>query len=145
MSDAGSKEPSGGRSLALPAALALVLAGAMVTLFVVLTRSSGAGRAAIERSVTAVQEGDDGALVKVAGEEAESIRQAFLDARSFSISNFQSQRGTSCFWVKLHQRGRDVDARFVLAERGDTAEVIAVSLARGCQCPTDIDRPCHLE
>ena len=122
--------------------LAVVLGGAMAVLVVTLTRAHGEGTRAIEGYVERIKAG---AVVSdaVAGDEAEAVGRAIRASESMSVGNFQSQRGTSCFWVTLHARP-DVDARFVLAERSSDAEVTRISLVRDCECPDDDELPCHL-
>jgi hypothetical protein len=123
--------------------LAFVLTGSMVVLVVVLTRASSSGREAIERYVASIKKGET-VSVSVGGREADAVTKALRDSRSFSIANFQSQQDTACFWVTLRNATTNVDARFVLAERSSKQEVTAASLARECECPVDVHRPCGL-
>jgi hypothetical protein len=129
---------------ALSGVFALILVGAMVTLVVVLTRACGAGGKSIEAYVASIRAGAN-VTPALAGVEAEAVTKALRDSRSLSVGNFQSQQGTSCFWVTMKGNGPSVDVRFVLAERPDKEEVVAVSLARECECPVDIHKPCALK
>ncbi len=124
--------------------MVVVMGGAMITLVVVLTRGHADGRKAIEAYVASVKGGTD-ATPAAAGLEADAVTKAVRASTSFSVSNFQSQHDTSCFWVTLHGGGADVDAQFVLGERASKTEVTAVSLKRSCDCPDDASQACHLE
>jgi len=129
-------------NLAFQIVFGAVLVGSMVTLFVVLTRASDAGRDAIQAYVGAIRGGAP-VTPQTAGDEAESVARALRASSSFSISNFQSQQSTSCFWVALRGGPKEVEARFVLADE-PKVHVVGASLARRCDCPIDIDQPCHL-
>lgn len=144
MTEGKSEEKRSGMGRGLGCLFALVLGGAMATLAVVLIRGHDEGRKAIDGYVASIK---GGAAVSDAagGREAEAVTKALRASTSISVSNFQSQHDTSCFWVTLHGGGADVDARFVLAERSSKIEVTAVSLARSCDCPDDASEPCHLE
>lgn len=127
----------------LAALLAVTLIGAMITLVVVLSSASSTGREAIEAYLSSIRSGASVAQ-SIAGDEAESLTKELRQSKSFSISNFQSQADTSCFWVTL-QGEKKVEARFVLAEKDGQTIVTAASLLRECDCPIDFDLACRLE
>lgn len=138
------KDKGKGLGLGFGCFMVVVLGGAMITLVVVLTRGHADGRKAIDAYVASVKGGTDVAP-SAAGQEADAVTKALRASTSISVSNFQSQHDTSCFWVTLHGGGADVDAQFVLAERSSKTEVTAVSIKRSCDCPDDAAEPCHLE
>ncbi len=145
-STATSKQPetaASGAKLGCAVFLALVLGGSLVVLFVVLSGAHDAGRKALDGYVASIRKGATVSPV-VAGEESSAVTELLRRTSSLSVSNFQSQHGTSCFWVALSASGRQVDARFVLSERGSSSEVVEVSLRRECECPIDFEQPCHL-
>ena len=125
------------------ALLAVVLVGSMIVLVVVLSRASGSGRKAIEAYVASIKAGAN-VSEAIAGREVDAVTRALRESESFSISNFQSQQDTSCFWLKLRGKQGDVEARAVLVDRSSTTEVSALSLGRECECPVDHDLPCRL-
>ena len=120
--------------------LALVLIGAMTSLLVMLATTSAAGVKSLERYAGPIRAG---AVVSadVGGAEAEALTAALRKSKSITVSNFQAQHETACFWVDLGE----VSARFELRESGDDWEVVHASLTRECDCPEAADEPCHLE
>jgi hypothetical protein len=116
----------------------------MVFLILFLLGEVGAGREVLTDYMDEVKRGRD-VSATVAGEEAASITELLRKSSAIEVDNFQSQAGTSCFWVTIKHDGAKSKAVFVLADRESGTEVIACSLARGCECPDqDIDKKCSL-
>lgn len=82
---------------------------------------------------------------EVGGAEAPALTEAVRRSVGTSVSNFQSQAGTSCFWVTLNGPSGETELRVVLAEQPGGLHVTAASLGRDCDCPDDASERCHLE
>ena len=144
MSDSGAQRASGFGRIGT-VLFALCMSGAGVLLAVTLLGECGAGSDVVSAYATSIR---DGAIVSdaVGGTEAAALTEVLRTTRSVSVSNFQAQAGTSCYWVRLHGAGDSTGASFVLAESEDGMRVIAASLERECTCPDpDFERRCHLE
>jgi hypothetical protein len=122
---------------------ALIMMVGMFVLAYVLITSSNAGRKTILEYINKIKEGEP-VSEQIAGAEAEALTTAIRRSSGFSISNFQSQSNTSCFWIALQGEGA-TSAQFVLAEGSNGDTVTAASLTRECDCPIDFDQPCHLK
>ncbi len=133
---------SGGFGCVGSALFASVLGGSMLVLVTVLTQECSAGDEALTRYVSEVRSGAavDGS---VGGGDAEALTWAMRESTGLTITNFQAQHGTSCYWATL-SGPRPVEVRFVLEESGEERVVRAASLTRECVCPEDADRSCHL-
>ncbi len=116
-------------------AFALVMGGSMVGLFTFLAQEQRAGREAVERWLAR------GPTELLPPDERDRLAAA---GRSVSVSNFQVQRGTGCWWVTVGSGPTAVQARLVLADRPEGLSVQAASLSRECECPDDADLPCAL-
>jgi hypothetical protein len=128
----------------LPILLSVIFVSAMALLTGVLLDECGGGREAVAAYLKAVQ---GGAPVgeAVGGREAAALTAAFAAAEGFSVSNFQAQSGTACYWLKLDLPDGRQEAQLVLRERGEGYVVDTASLTRRCECPVDFEVECHLK
>lgn len=127
-------------SSALRVILGVVLLGSMLFLVLMLSDGAKGGVEAIEKFADPIRAGAK-VSAGVAGAEADALSEALRKSKSISITNFQAQDDTGCFWVDLG----GVSATFELRESGDTWEVVHATLTRDCECPDSADEPCHLE
>lgn len=104
--------------------LSLVLMGGMIALFVMLANTSSGGAKSIERYAAPIRAGGS-VSAEVGGAEADALTHALRKSESVSVSNFQAQSDTACFWVSLD----GVDAAFEMHESGDDWQVVHASLA----------------
>lgn len=111
----------------------------MVVLVVVLVQGGTAGAQGIETWAAPIRAGGK-VSAEVGGAEAEALTEALRRSTGVSVTNFQAQDDTACFWVDLG----GVSATFELRGSGDDWEVVHASLTRECECPDPADEPCQL-
>ncbi len=83
---------------------------------------------------------------EVGGDEAQALTDALRRTDSVSISNFQAQAKTSCYWIRLEHGDDTTPAYILLEERSDGLRVVGASLRRECTCPDpDFEQRCRFE
>lgn len=130
-------QPRGPRFL--PIILASLLGTGMLVLVVVLVQGGTAGAEGLETFADPIRAGGK-VSVAVGGPEADALTQALRESTAVSVTNFQAQAGTGCFWADLGA----VSAIFEMRESGGNWEVVHASLTRECECPDSADEPCQL-
>jgi hypothetical protein len=129
----------------MSAVLALILLGSGALLTMTLVQECGAGTDVVRTWVASIRRGAS-VSGEIGGEEAQALTDVLRRTDSVSISNFQAQAQTSCYWVRLEHGDDSTPAYILLEERADGLRVIGASLHRECTCPDpDFEQRCRFE
>lgn len=119
---------------------ALVMAGSMVVLIVVLWQEGTRTGDVVRTYVAGVRDGEP-VTTGVGGAEAGAITSMLRASASLKVLNFQSQADSACVWVRLDTPDGRNELQFAL--RGEA--VAGVSAVRPCRCPEQHTDPCTLQ
>lgn len=127
---------------ALKALFALVMIGGMALLFVMISAGAKDAQRAIDVWATRVRGGEP-VTAAVGASEADALTALLRNSTSNSMSNFQSQSGSTCVWVTFDDP-KHTEVQVLLVEVKDEQVVAQASIGRECDCPDDSER-CHLK
>ena len=126
------------------AVFSAVLLGSGALLTMTLARDCSAGKDTVQSYIAAVR-GGEAVSPGVGGSEAAVLTAVLSKSESVSVDNFQSQAGTSCYWLDVRAAGKSTSVQVVLSESESGMRVIAASIRRDCSCPDpDFEQRCHL-